>query len=267
VSMFAVFALTIGLADLVRGLKPRGIPYAVPIAAGAVVAVLLAVAAALNTTADLALLAVIGVVLVGWVVLADRALSRPTSAAWAGAALATLGAGAAIMVASSGAASSVAGSLADWYRWTAIPRVPGMTVDRAVLIAGLFVVQFATGNLLVRLSLCRVGAPTPSEVPQEQTKAEGEEAKAAREPANRLKGGRLIGPMERVFIMGLGLAGEFTAAGVVVAAKGLIRWPELQAVREGDPDSGIDAVTEYFLVGSFVSWLVALASLGLARVI
>ena len=35
--------------------------------------------------------------------------------------------------------------------------------------------------------------------------------------------------MERVFIVGLGLAGQLTAASIVVAAKGLLRWPELQS--------------------------------------
>ena len=44
----------------------------------------------------------------------------------------------------------------------------------------------------------------------------------------------------------------------VVAAKGLLRFPELQAARK---EPTIAAVTEYFLVGSFVSWLVALTTL------
>jgi hypothetical protein len=44
----------------------------------------------------------------------------------------------------------------------------------------------------------------------------------------------------------------------VIAAKGLLRWPELQDARKQDR---IHAVTEYFLVGSFTSWTVALTSL------
>jgi len=81
-------------------------------------------------------------------------------------------------------------------------------------------------------------------------------------------GTSLLGPMERVLIIGLGLAGQLTAAGLVIAAKGLIRFPELQAKRDDRTSIdgvGIDAVTEYFLVGSFVSWLVALVSLALTR--
>jgi hypothetical protein len=74
--------------------------------------------------------------------------------------------------------------------------------------------------------------------------------------------------MERIFILGLGLAGQITAASIVIAAKGLIRFPELQSAKDGTTSvkgDGIDEVTEYFLVGSFVSWLVALGSLALTR--
>jgi hypothetical protein len=69
--------------------------------------------------------------------------------------------------------------------------------------------------------------------------------------------------MERIFILGLGLAGQVTAAGIVIAAKGIIRWPELQATSP-DQRVGVDEVTEYFLIGSFTSWLLALGSLWLA---
>ena len=78
------------------------------------------------------------------------------------------------------------------------------------------------------------------------------------QPSDQLRGGRLLGPMERLLILGLGLSGQLTAAGLVIAAKGLIRFPELQSKRDERTTVegvGIDEVTEYFLVGSFVSWL------------
>lgn len=56
--------------------------------------------------------------------------------------------------------------------------------------------------------------------------------------------------MERVFILGLGLAGQITAASIVIAAKGLIRFPELQSAKDDTTSvkgDGIDEVTEYFL--------------------
>jgi len=55
---------------------------------------------------------------------------------------------------------------------------------------------------------------------------------------------------------------------VVVAAKGLLRFPELQRAqrdeaRPGVPPDGPSDVTEYFLIGSFASWLLALAGTAL----
>jgi len=67
--------------------------------------------------------------------------------------------------------------------------------------------------------------------------------------------------MERTFIFALGLAGQLTAAAIIVAAKGLLRFPEIQAQR--DASDSVDELTEYFLVGSMASWLLALAFLPL----
>mgnify|MGYP006906538022 FL=1 len=65
--------------------------------------------------------------------------------------------------------------------------------------------------------------------------------------------------MERLLIIGFGAAGHIEAAAVVVAAKGILRFPELQAAARREPRA-VDEVTEYFLVGTFASLLVALAS-------
>ncbi len=113
--------------------------------------------------------------------------------------------------------------------------------DRLVLVAGVLVAQLATVNVLVRLVLDAVGVPA----------SDNEKA---------LKGGRLLGPMERLLIVGLGLAGHVTAASIVVAAKGLLRFPELQ---RGSEAGGPSDVTEYFLIGSFASWLLALGGVAL----
>ena len=125
-----------------------------------------------------------------------------------------------------------------------------MAPAQVLLVAGALLAQISTANIVVRLVLASVGALKPAGLPQ---------------ASDRLRGGRLLGPMERLLILGLGLAGQPTAAGLVIAAKGLIRFPELQAraspgaSRVDEP--GIDELTEYFLIGSFVSWLFALASL------
>jgi hypothetical protein len=146
------------------------------------------------------------------------------------------------------------GPVARWLASDAVGPFAGMDPERAALLLGFFAVQLSTGNVLVRLVLATTGTVNP--VKADARRAEG--------PSGSLKGGRLLGPMERVFILGLGLAGQLTAASIVVAAKGLLRFPELQAARDPDDEGpGIHAVTEYFLVGSFASWLVALGSLAL----
>jgi len=117
--------------------------------------------------------------------------------------------------------------------------------ERTLLIAALLVVQISTVNLLVRLLLDLVGVP-------------------ASDNEKTLRGGRVLGPMERLMILGLGAAGSLTGAAIVVAAKAILRFPELRIPRAGDPGyGGASDVTEYFLVGSFASWLAALGAVGL----
>jgi hypothetical protein len=121
------------------------------------------------------------------------------------------------------------------------------------MTVGVVLSQFATGNRLVRLVLASVGAVRPTGQPQ---------------PSDQLKGGRLLGPMERLLILSLGVGGQVAAASAVVAAKGIIRFPELNAQKRGADNAtgigiGIDEVTEYFLVGSFASWLLALGGMAL----
>jgi hypothetical protein len=71
-----------------------------------------------------------------------------------------------------------------------------------------------------------------------------------------LKGGRLLGPMERLLVATMAIAGDLTAAGIVIAAKGLIRLPEIRTSAEHSAGKG-DVVTEYFLVGTLTSLLLA----------
>ena len=135
-----------------------------------------------------------------------------------------------------------------------VPLAGGMvSATTVLLVAAAMLAQLSTANIVVRLVLASVGALKPAGQPQ---------------ASDRLRGGRILGPMERLLILGLGLAGQPTAAGLVIAAKGLIRFPELQAQarasgvgRGAGGEPGIDEITEYFLIGSFVSWLFALAAL------
>ncbi|PRY56058.1 hypothetical protein BCF74_1205 [Knoellia remsis] len=252
-----LWLLGIGVADLLRAVEQRRVRRAaVPV--GAVVSLVTAVLAGLTGVADLvAIIASIGP-LAAWAALSDRSLRRGGGHVEALLVLALTGAA---LVGFSGFASPADGPLASWLAWADVPLVGSAeSLDTVLLVVGLFVANLSTGNIIVRLVLVSVGALRPSESTEHPSDTP--------EPP-RLKGGRLLGPMERVFILGLGLAGQVTAASIVIAAKGLLRFPELQAVRKSDGaevrGAGIDEVTEYFLVGSFVSWLVALVSLALTR--
>jgi hypothetical protein len=254
VTWLAVWLAGVGLADLVRAGRPAVARWAV--AAGVALVVVLALLAGLTAPVDLVVLAAALVPLALWVRYSRQSLQTGTGHV---AALAWLAAGALWCVALSGWASAPGGLLGQWLEWARLPFLGDAPAERVLVVLGLVLANLATANVLVRLVLLSVGALRP---------AARADVGAGPEPAEQLRGGRLLGPMERLVILGLGLAGQLTAAGLVIAAKGLIRFPELQAKRSATTSVdgvGIDEVTEYFLVGSFLSWIVALASLALAR--
>lgn len=191
---------------------------------------------------DLALLALAAIGLAGWQFWCARAERTGTRQVIA---LTTFGATVAALILLSGWASEVSGPLARWVSWTGV--TGDAPADRVLMAIGVLVIQVSTANQLVRLILGSVGAVKPAGQPQ---------------ASDQLKGGRLLGPMERLLIVGLGLAGQLALATAVVAAKSIIRFPEISAKRDRDV-VGIDEVTEYFLVGSFTSWIVAFAGLAL----
>ena len=65
-----------------------------------------------------------------------------------------------------------------------------------------------------------------------------------------LRGGRWIGPLERLLIIVLAGAGAEVAIAAVVAAKGVIRFPEISQDSTGEK-------AEEFLIGSVSSWILA----------
>lgn len=255
---FAVALVAIGLADLVgsvlsddRHPRPATLVTSASAATGVAVAVVLHLTGGLVRPRDLLAVAITVVGVVAWRVTSAGARDDRVPA---GAALGVLGGTLLLLLALSGGASPLGGPLARWLQGVQWPGAHVPTPTKALLVAGLVLVQLSTGNLVVRLVLRSIGALRP----------------AGTQPSEEIRGGRLLGPLERVLILGLGLAGQVTAASLVIAAKGLIRFPELQSSSRADddgaaPDMRIHALTQYFLVGSFVSWLVALASVGLGR--
>jgi hypothetical protein len=156
-----------------------------------------------------------------------------------------------LLILLSGLGSEAGGLVRRWSTWVDLPGIADLETDRILMVVAVVLLQIVTGNQLVRLVLASVGAVKPAGQPQ---------------ASDRLKGGRLLGPMERLLILGLGLAGQLAAATAVVAAKSIIRFPEINAQKTRENGHiGIDDVTEYFLVGSFASWIVALGGLVLAQ--
>ena len=65
-----------------------------------------------------------------------------------------------------------------------------------------------------------------------------------------MRGGRWIGPLERVLILLLASVEAPAAIAAIVAAKGVIRFPEISEDKAGQK-------AEEFLIGSFASWILA----------
>lgn len=238
-SWLALLFVGLGVADLAQAALRRPI---VPECLGATVVIFLGLAAGLTGPKDVIALLVAAVAVVAWGQTVTRAFGGRLGA-WVP--LAVLGVAVALALLLAGAASAASGVVGSWLESSPLGVLRSLTTDRFLLVLGLVLVQLSTGNVIVRLVLAATHTLNPVPRPED------------RPP---LKGGRLLGPMERLLILGLGLAGQVTAASVVVAAKGLLRWPELQSSRR-EHHPGIHEVTEYFLVGSFVSWLVPLGSL------
>ncbi|WP_066916408.1 hypothetical protein [Mycobacterium interjectum] len=240
-SAVAVLLLAVGIADLCRRAVRRSWP---ALATAPAVVVVCAALGALWHRGDIPLLLVAAAAAVVWEWLCLRS---ERSGGQQAAPLAVFVAALALLIVLSGWSSGVGGVVGRWSAWAQLP-LGHVTPTRLLMILGVVLMQFATGNQLVRLVLGSGGAVRPAGRPQ---------------PSDRLKGGRLLGPMERLLILSLGAGGQVAAASAVVAAKGIIRFPELSAQKNRDGDIGIDEVTEYFLVGSFTSWLLALGGIAL----
>jgi hypothetical protein len=236
-SWLGILLIGFAVTDLTHSVrKTRLLPECV----GAVVALGAGLLAGLTSGRDVWALLVIVVVVLLWGLTVTWGFGHP-GPAWLPLSVFVLAVS--LAVACSGLAPEASGPLARWLDSVELPILRDVSADRFLLMGGAFGIQLSTGNVLVRLVLKSTGTIHPL--------ANGDM------PPTRLKGGRLLGPLERIFILALALGGQVTAASVVVAAKGLLRFPELSSRRDQER---IHQMTEYFLLGSFVSWLVALGS-------
>lgn len=168
-----------------------------------------------------------------------------------------------------------------WHWWSQAPVLAGRDLPVVILAVGVALFLAESANLVVRSALAVAQVPgtdvppcagevegsvtEPDEgegtgdVDAETDAAASERAVAAAEAVSLpiLKGGRVIGPLERLLIAALSLAGAFTVVAALFAAKGIVRFPEISR------DRGAGDRAEYFLVGSMVSWTIAFAAAGL----
>lgn len=131
--------------------------------------------------------------------------------------------------------------------------VLSITLKAAVVLALGLLSAFA-GSPLVRLVLRVADSPRPSKA----ASAEGEPAQSPgiRAASAQLRGGHWIGLLERIAVFATILSGFGEGIAVVLAIKGLARYPDLKA-----PTAG---AAERFIIGTFTSVLFAAGCAGLS---
>lgn len=244
--------LAVGATDLVRQFVPRRwIGY---VMAAAVVLLL-------GIGGDALLPALLGLgagALWAWS-MPDEGPSR--AGFWPAVALAALSIGAVVW----GGSRNAAGLIGEL--WTLRSPFGEVPFDLAVLALGAGVFLLESANLVVRAALdgehtwrpAEVAEPVPpviASAPTDQPAADAPAVSAVipADPRHGFKGGRLIGPLERVLVMILTLAVAYPVLAAMLAAKGIVRFPEIS--RDGETG----ARAEYFLVGSLVSWVIGLGA-------
>lgn len=133
-----------------------------------------------------------------------------------------------LAVAWNGGAPAVWSPRPDWLLWYA----------RWSAIVAAYVFNGKGGTRVVRGVLERFPRAVPSD-----TSESGDEYEM----------GRTIGTLERYLALTLVLFGQWVALGFIIAAKSIARFPEMTGRRHKD-------FAEYYLIGTLVSMLVALAS-------
>lgn len=238
--------LAVGAADLVRQFAPRRwIGYLT-------VAVILLL---LGSVGDALLPMLIGLV-VGALWVWGMPADRPAPLGfWPAVLLGVLCIGAVVFIGAR-TDSGLIGSV--WQLRSPFGEVP---FDLAMLTLGAGVFLLESSNLVVRAALDgeHTWRPTPVTDESAAPKLAAPKSAAPDEPAvadtgDGFKGGRLIGPLERILVLILTLAMAYPILAAMLAAKGIVRFPEISR------DGKTGARAEYFLVGSLVSWVIALGA-------
>lgn len=236
-----IMLLAVGVADLVRTVFRRSAP-AIRLSALGVVAVVV-LGLGVIAGAPLAGIAAIAVAALWLWMMPDR--GRSPASIWPAAGLGALSALSLLLV-----PADVGTGL---FGPVSIDSPMGeLSLPAVVLAVGGVAYLLEAANVVVRAALERENiAPDPD--PAEPLEAPNPGAMPKLGPGQVMKGGRLIGPLERAIVFSLTLASAYPLLAAFIAAKGIVRFPEIS--RDGD---GGDRA-EYFLVGSMISWVQALS--------
>jgi hypothetical protein len=226
--------IAIGAADLLREFLPARGRW-IGLLAGAVVIV------AIAAFADAIVAGLVAIILAaGWIWLAPVG-GRSRAGFWPAVAVAVV---VAVLVAVYPARAGA--GLIDRL-WQLATPIAGTPFDEALLAVGAALFLLESANVVVRAALTQENVQVATDVTADP------EASSA-PPVTTLKGGRLIGPLERLLVFALTLAAVYPLLAAILAAKGIVRFPEISR----DSEAGNRA--EYFLIGSLVSWVIALAA-------
>jgi hypothetical protein len=127
----------------------------------------------------------------------------------------------------------------------ALPSVAAPAPFAAVITIGALVIAVAGGSPVTRTVLDRVTFDEPEGAHGGLLVADGREL---------LRGGEVIGLLERLAVAGSIVAGFPEALAVIIAIKGVGRFTELET----------GAIRERFIVGTLTSWIWAAAAAGIA---
>lgn len=251
--LVAVALLAFGVGDLVAHLCAGRRHLAVATGMAAAVAGGLAALSGASWLVAVGAAAGAGVLVAGWRCGSAAALNRREHEGkrWArrrrrlaAGMLVAMGVVLCLAIGMSGSAGHVSGPLDCWYSGLDTPVARRVPLEQFMVGLGVVVFLVASANQIVRLVLETAGTPA----------WKGEDT---------FKGGRFLGPLERLLIAAMVLGGDLTGGVIVIAAKGLLRLSEMRSDKGLGPNS--DAV-EYLLIGTFTSLVVAggLAGLVLA---
>lgn len=255
---FAIVVFSVGMADLVAGFSGRPTrflrcSFAWIVGVGAAIGT--ACALDFDTDAMLILGSIVAAFLLFWLLIRatdELRVGRGAVAFWA-----ILLVFAGLIATDSQWPPSDGGRLSEW-----IANVPiagfGTDSERVIVCAALVMFLLATANGVVRLILAMSSEDEPQDDDPDNRESPIDEQ-------HRLRGGRMIGPVERLLIFGFVVAGQVTAAVFVVSAKALLRFPEVNRESPQEGPQEIHRLNEYLVVGSLGSWALAFVAAALLR--